>query len=153
MPFPAPENSPTTAAAITCAVEWRRVSRSSLMAVPQKGQPIIRRVLVSALTGLKALQPGGNVFPSEAAIVEKRLDVCVHLKNHGGLMRQGNDRRSSSLTSEALLPAGVHRAAANAAVLGGCLLDGDVTARTSARLERSGWLETVSDPHYFLLSS
>jgi len=59
------------------------------------------------------------------------------------LMRQGNDRRASGLTSKALLPARVHGTATNAAVLGRCLLDGGLTSRTSADLERGGLLQTV----------
>src|SRR5438105_8995914 len=63
-------------------------------------------------------------------------------------MRQGNDRRSAGLASQALLPARVNCAAANAAVLGGCLLDRSLTSRTSADLERSGlFRKTVSDLH------
>jgi hypothetical protein len=60
-------------------------------------------------------------------------------------MRQGNDLRAPGLTSKALLAAGVHSAATDAAVLRRYLLDGGLTSRTGADLERSGLLETVSD--------
>jgi hypothetical protein len=60
-------------------------------------------------------------------------------------VRQGNDRRAPGLASKALLPDRVHGTAANAAVLGGCLLDRGLTSSTGADLERSDLLKTVSD--------
>jgi hypothetical protein len=92
-------------------------------------------------------QTGWDVFPTEASAVERGLDVRMDLEHHRKLVRQGNDRRSPSLTSQALLTVGVKRAARNAAVLGRRLLHACNTSRTSADLERSGLLQTVSDLH------
>src|SRR2546428_12254366 len=101
------------------------------------------------LTGAQSLETDRNVLPPEAPVIERRLDVPMDLKNDGELVRQGNDRRAPGLTSKAFLPAWVHPAAADAAVLGGSLLDGGVTSRTSADLEWSDLLQTVSDPQRF----
>ena len=74
----------------------------------------------------------------------------MNLEDERELMRQGNDRRAPGLASKALLPAWVNGAAANAAVPGRRLLDRGTTSRAGADLERSGLLETVSDPQCFL---
>jgi hypothetical protein len=73
----------------------------------------------------------------------------MDLEHEGKLMRQGNDRRATGLASKALFPARVNGATTNAAVLGRYLLDGGLTSRTSADLERSGLLQTVSDQRKF----
>jgi hypothetical protein len=73
----------------------------------------------------------------------------MDLEHERELMRQGNDRRATSLTSKALFAARVHGATPNAAVLGRCLVDGGLTSRTSADLERGGLLQTVSDHQTF----
>ena len=75
----------------------------------------------------------------------------MDLEHERKLMRQGNDRRATGLTSKALLPIGVHRTTTNAAVFGGYLLDGGITAGPSADLERNSLLQTVSDPNRFSL--
>jgi hypothetical protein len=99
------------------------------------------------LAGAQPLKPCRNIFATEGSAVERSLDVGMDLEHHRQLVRQGNDRRSPSLTSQALLTVRIKRATRNAAVLGRCLLDGCDTARTSADLERSGLLQTVSDLH------
>ena len=149
-----PGKRSSTAAAITWAVEWRRVSRSSLMADPLQGAAhYTERVGTerAGLDGAEPLQTGRDVFPAERAVVERRLDVPVDLEHQRELMRQGNDRCAPSLTSKALLPIGVHRTTTNAAVFGGYLLDGGITAGPSADLERNSLLQTVSDPNRFSL--
>src|SRR3984893_3007742 len=148
MPISVPGNRSRTAAAITCAVEWRRVSRSSLMADPSRGAADYTERVGrgrSGLNGSESLKTGRDVFSAEGLVIKRRLPVPMDLEDERELMRQGNDRRATGLASKALLPARVHRTATNAAVLGRCLLDGGLTAPTSADLERSVLLQTVSD--------
>src|ERR1700694_405514 len=97
----------------------------------------------------EALKTGWDVFPAKGSVVERRFDVPMDLEHERELMRQGNDRRATGLTSKALFPAGVQGAATNAAVLRRCLLDGGLTSWTGADLERSGLLQTVSDQRKF----
>src|SRR3989442_11117855 len=123
MPMTVPGKRSRTAAAMTCAVEWRNVSMSSLMADPEKGSADYTKGARMRLTGAQSLETDRNVLPPEAPVIERRLDVPMDLKNDGELVRQGNDRRAPGLTSKAFLPAWVHPAAADAAVLGGGLLD------------------------------
>src|SRR5438270_9451129 len=101
------------------------------------------------LNGAQALQTRRDVLPSETSVVERGLDIPMDLENDRELMRQGNDGRAPGLTSKAFLPARVHTAAADTAVLGGGLLDGGITSRTSADLERSDLLQTMSDRQRF----
>src|SRR2546421_5941094 len=150
MPMTVPGKRSRTAAAITWAVEWRRVSRSSLMADPSQGAAHYTERVGTEPAGLdsaESLQTGGDVLPAEGSVVERGLDVPVDLEHERELMRQGNDRCAPCLTSEALLPVGVHRATTNAAIFGGCLLDGGITSGPSADLERNSLLQTVSDPN------
>src|SRR2546425_6577097 len=152
MPVTVPGKRSSTAAAITCAVEWRRVSRSSLMPCPSRGAADYTERVGGEPAGLnrsESLETGRDVFPAEGSVVERGLDVPVDLKDERELMRQGNDRRAMGLTAKALFAARVQRAAANAAVLGRCLLDGGLTFRTGADLERGGLLQTVSDHQTF----
>src|SRR3989454_7454875 len=149
MPITVPGKRSRTAAAITCAVEWRRVSRSSLMPCPSRGAADYTERVGGEPAGLnrsESLETGRDVFPAEGPVVERGLDVPVDLKDERELMRQGNDRRAMGLTAKALFAARVQRAAADAAVLGRCLLDGGLTFRTGADLERGGLLQTASDP-------
>src|SRR2546425_1904774 len=153
MPITVPGKRSSTAAAITWAVEWRRVSRSSLMLHPSRGgADYTERVRTERtwLDGSESLQTGRDVFPAEGSVIERRLDVPVDLKHERELVRQGNDGRAPGLTSKALFAARVHGAAPDTAVLGRCLLDGGVTSRTCADLERGGLLETVSDHQTYL---
>src|SRR2546427_3303882 len=148
MPMTVPGKRSSTAAAITCAVEWRRVSRSWLMAHPLRVGPIIRSELEREGTGLdrpQPLQTGRDVLPAEGSVVERGLDVPVDLKHERELMRQGNDRRATGLTSKALFAARVDCTAMDAAVPGRGLLDGGFTPGTGADLERGSLLQTVSD--------
>lgn len=103
----------------------------------------------SRLNGAETLEAGRDVFPAQRSLVERCLDIGMDLEDDRKLVRQGNDRRSPGLSSKAFLPARVDGTAANAAVLGGCLLDGGVTSGTSADLEWSGLLQTVSDLQMF----
>jgi hypothetical protein len=103
----------------------------------------------AGLNGSEALKTRWDVFPPEGSVVERRLDVPMDLEHEGKLMRQGNDRRATGLASEALFPVRVNGATTNAAVLGRYLVDGGLTSRTSADLERSGLLQTVSDQRKF----
>ncbi len=98
----------------------------------------------------ESLETGRDVFPAERSVVERRLDVPMDLEHERELVRQGKDGRATGLASKAFLPIGVHGAAPDAAVLGSCLLDRRLTPWTSADLERSGLLQTVSDIHWFL---
>src|ERR1700704_275280 len=101
------------------------------------------------LNGAQPLKTGRDIFPAEGSVVERGLDVSMNLKHEGELMRQGNDRRATGLTSKAFLAARVQRAATNAAVLGRRLLDGGLTSRTGTDLEQGGLLQTVSDQRTF----
>jgi hypothetical protein len=103
----------------------------------------------AGLDRAESLKTGRDVFPAEASVIERRLDIPMDLENQRELMRQGNDRRATGLTSKALFPAWVDGAATNAAVPGRDLLDGGLTSGTSADLERSGLLQTVSDQRTF----
>jgi hypothetical protein len=120
------------------------------MAVPEKESADYTERLAARLNGAKTLKTGGDVLPAKRSIVERGLDIRMDLEDDRELVRQGNDRRSPGLTSQAFLPAWVDGAAADAAVPGRGLLDGRVTTGTSADLERSGLLQTVSDPQRFL---
>src|SRR2546423_3043289 len=153
MPITVPGNRSRTAAAITCAVEWRRVSRSSLMAHLSRGAADYTErpgTEPSGLDGAESLKTSRDVFAAEASVVKRRLDVPVDLEHEGELVRQGKDRRAPGLATKALLPAGVHRAAPDGAVLGRRLLHAGIATRTGADLERSSLLQTVSDPQWFL---
>lgn len=97
------------------------------------------------LNRAESLESGRNILPAERSVVERRLDVPMDLEHERELMRQRNDGRATGLASKAFLPIRIHGAAPDAAVLGGCLLDGRFTPRPSAGLERSGLLQTVSD--------
>src|SRR3989442_10013813 len=148
MPITVPGKRSRTAAAITCAVEWRRVSRASLMPCPSRGSADYTGRVGGEPAGLnrsESLETGRDVFPAEGSVVERGLDVPVDLKDERELMRQGNDRRAMGLTAKALFAARGQRAAANAAVLGRCLLDGGLTFRTGADLERGGFLPNLSE--------
>src|SRR6266576_780577 len=103
----------------------------------------------SGLNGSQALQTRRDVLPAEGSVVERCLDIPMDLEHERKLMRQGNDRRAPGLTSKALYTARVDCTAVDAAVLGGCLLDGGFTSRTCADLERGSLLQTVSDHHTF----
>src|SRR3982074_3303847 len=145
MPITVPGKRSRTAAAITCAVEWRRVSRSSLMAVRAKWSADYTNGLGARLNGAQSLEAGRDIVPAQRALVERGLHVRVHLEHDRELVRQRNDRRASGLAPKALLPDRVHGAAANAAVLGRCLLDRGLAPWTGADLVRSDLLEIVSD--------
>src|SRR3989442_7134397 len=152
MPITVPGKRSSTAGAITCAVGWRRVSRSSLMPCRSRGAADYTERVGGEPAGLnrsESLETGRDVFPAEGSVVERGLDVPVDLKDERELMRQGNDRRAMGLTAKALFAARVQRAAADAAVLGRCLLDGGLTFRTGAYLERGGLVLTVSDRQTF----
>src|SRR5438270_12200541 len=125
------------------------------MAAPQKGSADYTEGLGERLDGAKTLETGRDIIPAEGSVVERRLDVGMDLEDDRELVRQGNDRRPAGLASKPFLPVGVDGTAADAAVPGGCLLDGGVTSGTSADLERGGLLQTVSDlqtcpPSYLL---
>src|SRR4030088_811194 len=145
MPITVPGKRSRTAAAITCAVEWRKVSRSSLMAVRAKWSADYTKGLDARLNGAESLEAGRDIVPAQRALVERRLHVRMHLEHDRELVRQGNDRHRPALATKAFLPNRVHGTAANAAVLGGCLLDRGLTSWTGADLERSDLLETVSE--------
>ncbi len=51
------------------------------------------------LNGPESLKTGRDVFSAEGPVVERRLDVPMDLEHEGELMRQGNDRRATGLTS------------------------------------------------------
>src|SRR6202171_4521914 len=150
MPITVPGKRSRTAAAITCAVEWRKVSRSSLMAVRAKWSADYTKGLGARLNGAESLETGRDVVPAQRSLVERRLDVRMDLEDDRELVRQGNDRRAPGLASKALLADGVHRAAPDAAVLGRRLLHRGLTPWAGADLERSDLLETVSDHHCVL---
>jgi len=105
----------------------------------------------AGLNGSESLKTGRDVFSAEGPVVERRLDVPMDLEHERELMRQGNDRRAMGLASKTLFPTWVNGTATNAAILGRYLLDGGLTSRTSADLERSGLLQTVSDQRKFTL--
>src|SRR5260370_2735999 len=151
MPITVTGKRSRTAAAMTWAVEWRRVSRSSLIAAPEGAADYTERVRRerAGLNCPESLEAGRDVFPTERSVIERCFDVAMDLEHERELMRQGNDGRATGLASKAFLPIGVHGAAPDAAVLGCCLLDRRLTTRTSADLERSGLLPTVSDIHWF----
>jgi hypothetical protein len=134
---------------MTCAVEWRRVSRSSLIAAPEGAADYTERVRRerAGLNCPESLEAGRDVLPAEGSVVERGLDVTMDLEDEGELMRQRNDGRSTGLASKAFLPVRVHGAAPDAAVLGCCLLDRCLTPWTSADLKWSGLLQIVSDIH------
>jgi hypothetical protein len=115
------------------------------MAVPEKESADYTKRPEVRLYGAKALKAGRDVFPAKRSIVERCLDVRVDLEDDRELVRQGNDRRPPRLTAKPLLPVGVDGTAVDTAVLGRRLLDGGVTSGTSADLDRSGLLQTVSD--------
>src|ERR1700682_3020430 len=146
MPITVPGKRSRTAAAITCAVEWRRVSRSSLIAVRAKWSADYTKGPGARLNGAESLEAGRDIVPAQRSLVERCLHVGMHLEHDRELVRQGNDRRAPGLASKALLSDRVHCAALNAAVLGRCLFDRGLTSRAGADLERSDLPETVSDP-------
>src|SRR5437763_13488580 len=145
MPITVPGKRSRTAAAITCAVEWRRVSRSSLMAVRAKWSADYTKGLGPRLNGAQSQEAGRNIVPAQRSLVERRLHVGMHLEHDRELVRQGNDWRAPGLATKALLPDRVHGTTANAAVLGCCLLDRGLAPRPGADLKRRDVLETVSD--------
>jgi hypothetical protein len=120
------------------------------MAVPEKESADYTERLEARLNSAKTLKTGRDVLPAKRSIVERGLDIRMDLEDDRELVRQGNDRRSPGLTSQAFLPVWVHGAAADAAVPGRGLLDRRVATGTSADLERSGLLQTVSDLQRFL---
>jgi len=115
------------------------------MAVRAKRSADYTEGLGGRLNGAESLETGRDVFPAKRSVVERGLDVPMDLEHQRELMRQGNDGRATGLASKALLTAGVYGTTTNAAVLGRCLLDRGLTTGTSASLERSGLLQTVSD--------
>ena len=102
------------------------------------------------LNGAESLETGRDIVPAQRSLVERRLHIRMDLEHDRELVRQGNDRRAPGLASKTLLPDRVHGAAANAAVLGRCLLDRGLTPWARADLDRSDLLETVSDPQSVL---
>jgi hypothetical protein len=115
------------------------------MAVRAKWSADYTKGLGARLNGAQSLETGRDIVPAQRSLVERRLHVGMDLEHDRELMRQGNDRRTSGLASQALLPDRVHGAAANAAVLGRGLLDRGLAPWTGADLEWSDLLETVSD--------
>src|SRR6202171_2251070 len=101
MPITVPGKRSRTAAAITCAVEWRKVSRSSLMAVRAKWSADYTKGLGARLNGAESLETGRDVVPAQRSLVERRLDVRMDLEDDRELVRQGNDRRAPGLASKA----------------------------------------------------
>ena len=115
------------------------------MAVRAKWSADYTKGLGARLNGAKSLETGRDIVPAQRSLVERGLDVGMNLKHDGQLMRQGNDRRAPGLASKTLLADRVHGAAANAAVLGRCLLDRGLAPWAGADLDRSDLFETVSD--------
>src|SRR6267143_331072 len=91
MPITVPGKRSRTAAAMTCAVEWRRVSRSSLMAVRAKWSADYTKGLGVRLNGAKSLETGRDIVPAQRSLVERRLHVGMHLEHDRELVRQGSD--------------------------------------------------------------
>src|SRR2546422_9722274 len=115
MPITVPGKRSRTAAAITCAVEWRRVSRSSLMPCPSRGAADYTERVGGEPAGLnrsESLETGRGGFPAEGSVVERGLDVPVGLKGERERMRQGDGRRAMGRTAEARCAARGHRGAA-----------------------------------------
>src|SRR2546428_10341275 len=105
MPITVPGKRSRTAAAITCAVEWRRVSRSSLMPCPSRGAADYTERVGGEPAGLnrsESLETGRGVFPAEGSVVERGLAVPGGLEDEGGLMRPGDDPPAMGLTAKGL---------------------------------------------------
>jgi hypothetical protein len=102
------------------------------------------------LDGAESLEAGRDIVPAQRSLVERRLHIGMYLEHHRELVRQGNDRRAPGLASKALVPDRVRGTAADAAILGRCLLDRGLTTGAGADLERSDLPETVSDPQSVL---
>ena len=102
------------------------------------------------LNGAKSLETGRDVVPAQRSLVERCLHVGMYLEHDRELVRQGNDRRAPGLAPKTLVPDRVHGTAADAAVLGRCLLNRGLTTWAGADLERSDLPETVSDPQSVL---
>src|SRR2546427_12818503 len=100
MPITVPGKRSSTAAAITCAVEWRRVSRSSLMPCPSRGAADYTERAGGEPAGLnrsESLETGRDVFPAERLVVERGPDVPVGLEDERGAQRPGGCRRGMGL--------------------------------------------------------
>jgi hypothetical protein len=93
------------------------------MAVRAKWSADYTKGLGGRLNSAESLETGRDIVPAQRSLVERCLDVGMHLEDDRELVRQGNDRRAPGLASKTLLPDRVHGAAANAAILGRCLLD------------------------------
>src|SRR2546428_9418699 len=102
MPITVPGKRSRTAAAITCAVEWRRVSRSSLMPCPSRGAADYTERVGGEPAGLnrsESLETGRGVFPAERSVGQRGLEVPVDFKGGRELVRQGDDPRAIGLTA------------------------------------------------------
>src|SRR2546428_10309103 len=101
MPITVPGKRSSTAAAITCAVEWRRVSRSSLMPCPSRGAADYTERVggePAGLNGSEALETGRDVFPAEGSVVERGLAVPGDLEGRRELLRHRDGRAALGLT-------------------------------------------------------
>ena len=116
-----------------------------------------RREVGSASGSVRAGAPGASMigWSRERACRRPRCPRRVQHRSPRAARRAfcvqvaGRVSSASGLASKALLAVRVHCAAPDAAIFGRCLLHRLVTSRTSADLERSDLLQTVSDRQRF----
>src|SRR5438128_11782366 len=107
MPITVPGKRSRTAAAMTCAVEWRRVSRSSLMAVRAKWSADYTKGLGARLNSAESLETGRDIVPAQRSLVERRLHVGVDREHDREVVRLGNDRLAPRRATTAVGVVGV----------------------------------------------